>query len=299
MKNKKDFLGMICAAVPNIIFGFSFMFSKTAIKYAHPLIVLAVRFTAAFALMNILWLIGAVKINLKGKNIKKVLLMALMQPLCYFIFELYGIAGTTSALSGVIISLVPIGVIIISGLFLKEKPTAAQVVCSVIAVAAVSAISIMQSTDGKNGFLPILLLIAAVICASLFNVLSRSCADEFSAVERTYIMFAVGAAGFDLIAPAVLRADFLPEFLRAAQSLQFWGAVFYLSAISSVAAFLLYNYATTVISAVRAASFSNVITVVSVAAGILILGEKMNIMQIVCCAAIICGVYGVNRVKTR
>ena len=148
---------MICAAVPNIIFGFSFMFSKTAIKYAHPLIVLAVRFTAAFALMNILWLIGAVKINLKGKNIKKVLLMALMQPLCYFIFELYGIAGTTSALSGVIISLVPIGVIIISGLFLKEKPTAAQVVCSVIAVAAVSAISIMQSTDGKNGFLRVII----------------------------------------------------------------------------------------------------------------------------------------------
>ena len=47
-----------------------------------------------------------------------------------------------------------------------------------------------------------------------------------------------------------------------------------IAVLSSVAAFMLYNYSTSVISAVRSSSFSNIITVVTVLAGVLILKEK-------------------------
>ena len=85
------------------------------------------------------------------------------------------------------------------------------------------------------------------------------------------------------------------ELARASVSLPFWASIGYLSIVSSIAAFMLYNYSTTVISTVRSASFSNIITVVSVLAGILILGEFLSIPQLICCVLIVIGVLGVNR----
>lgn len=292
---KNNILANLAALMPNVIFGFSFLFSKTALGFSHPLIILAVRFTVAFLVLNLMWALKIVKLNFKGKKIYKLLLMALAQPLLYFIFELYGINATSSAMSGVIISLVPVVVIILSTLFLKEKPTRVQIVCSAVSLLAVAAISILSNDGNRNTLYGILLLLGAVVCAAVFNIISRSESAEFTPFERTYMMFLVGAVGFDIIAVATLRGQFIPELTCASVHPEFWGAITYLAVLSSIAAFMLYNYATTKISAVRAASYSNVITVVSVLAGIFIMHENLSIPQLICCAVIILGVYGVNK----
>ena len=85
------------------------------------------------------------------------------------------------------------------------------------------------------------------------------------------------------------------ELGKAFCSPDFLWSIGFLAVLSSVAAFLLYNYATTLIDSVRAASFSNIITVVSVLAGIFILGEQLSVYQILLSAVIILGVYGSNR----
>ena len=295
----KQFTGSLAALAANIIFGFSFLFSKIALGYADPLIVLAVRFFVAFLLLNLLWAVGAVKMSFKGKPKKGILLMALAQPLLYFIFELYGIEHTSSAISGVIISLVPVGVILISLLFLKEKPKPRQILFSLLSLAAVAAISILSNDGKENSLGGILLLLGAVVCAAVFNILSRSEAQHYSPVERTYIMFLVGTVGFNLIAVLGLGRSFVSELTAAVTALPFWGAIGYLSVLSSIGAFLLYNYATSNISSVRASSFSNIITVVAVLAGIVILHEQLSVWQLICCALIILGVYGVNYEKKR
>ena len=138
------------------------------------------------------------------------------------------------------------------------------------------------------------LLLLAVICAAIFNILSRNLSGEFSPFERTYMMFLVGTIGFNLAALIGLRENFIPEFVAATANLQFWGAIAYLAVLSSIAAFMLYNYATSNISTVRAASFSNIITVVSVIAGMVFLKEQLSITEIICCGLIILGVFGVN-----
>ncbi len=291
----KNIKGSIAALTANIIFGFSFLFSKVALDYANPLIILAVRFTIAFAVLNILWLFRIVKLNFKGKPKKRIILMALAQPLLYFIFELYGIEKTSSAMSGVIISLVPVAVILLSTFVLKEKPTRSQILFSALSLMAIVVISILSNDGGENSLVGILLLLGAVICAAAFNILSRSEAQRYSPFERTYMMFLIGTVGFNIIAIASLRENYILELTSAAISPQFWGAIFYLSVLSSIVAFMLYNYSTSVISSVRAASFSNIITVVSVLAGIFILGEVLSLPQLICCLLIIIGVFGVNR----
>lgn len=294
----KTGLGSVAALIANIIFGFSFLFSKVALEYAHPLVILAVRFSVAFLILNILWAFGLIKLQLRGKPKKGILLMAVAQPLLYFIFELYGIEYTSSAISGVIISLVPVGVILISLFFLKEKPRVRQIVFSLLSLAAIVVISLLSNDGEKTYLIGILLLLGAVVCAAVFNILSRKEAERYSPVERTYMMFLFGTVGFNLAAVVGLGRGYLGIMAAAVTSLPFWGAIGYLAVLSSIGAFLLYNYATSNISSVRASSFSNIITVVSVLAGILILQERLSVAQLICCVLIVVGVCGVNYEKS-
>ncbi|MBQ2943481.1 MAG: DMT family transporter [Ruminococcus sp.] len=153
----------------------------------------------------------------------------------------------------------------------------------------------MSDNGAKNKPFGILLLLGATLCAAVFNILSRTESKHYSPFERTYIMFLVGTVGFNLIALIGLRSNYVTELVTAVGALEFWGAILYLSVASSIVAFMLYNYSTSVISPVRSASFSNLITVVSVLAGLILLKESMSLPQLICCALIIIGVFGVNR----
>ncbi len=295
MTKNKGVLGIFCALAANIIFGFSFIFSKTALSVSHPLTILAIRFTVAFLFLNILWFFGAFKINPRAFKSPTLWLMGLAQPFLYFIFELYGLSLVSSALSGVIISLVPVAVMLLSAVALNEKPTLVQWGFTLLSIVGVSAISIVSNDGAKNYFKGIILLIGAVICAGIFNVLSRkqsSCSTPF---ERTYAMFFIGCIGFNIIALATLREKYIPSILESVTNTKFIVAIIYLAIISSVLAFLLYNFATANITAVQAASFSNIITVVTVLAGVIILRERLNLISYLLCAVIILGVWGVNR----
>ncbi len=294
MKNKTT-LGTLAALATNVIFGFSFLFSKVALGYAHPLLILQLRFTVAFAVLNMLWLFGIVKLDFKGKSKARILCMAIAQPLLYYIFELYGIEYTSSAISGVIISLVPVVVILLSAVFLRERPSKIQLYFSALSLAAIAVISVLSDNGAESSPLGILLLLGACICAAVFNILSRDLSKEYSPFERTYIMFGVGCIGYNIIAPTALGKEYISELSQAVISIEFWGAVAYLSIVSSIVAFVLYNYSTTHISSVRSASFSNLITVVSVFAGVFILHEQLSLPQLLCCILIVLGVIGVNK----
>ena len=294
MTDKNQIKGMLAALTANLIFGFSFLFSKTALSVAHPLLILAVRFTFAFAALNLLILFGLVKVKFRGKKLGGLILMALAQPFLYFIFELYGISLTSSALSGLIISLVPVAVMFLSTAFLKERPTVLQIVCSVISLIGVGAVSVLSNDGNKTTVIGIVLLLLAVVSAAVFNILSRKKSADFSPFERTYFMFLIGFIGFNILAVIVLKGNYLSGLALCFKSADFIISIIYLSIVSSVMAFILYNYSTSRISVVRSSSFSNIITVVSVIAGILILKESFSALQILLCVPIVLGVWGVN-----
>ena len=293
VKNKA-LLGTLAALFANVLFGFSNMFSKLALQVAHPFFILTVRFTLSFIVLNLLALLPPFRLRLKGKNLVLPIILGLCQPLLYMIFELYGISLTSSAVSGVIISLSPVLVLIFSNLFLGEKPRAAQYIFALLSFVGVAGIALLSDNSDKTYFLGILLLILAAALAAAFNLLGRKIKDDFTPFERTYITFGVSFIGFQIALPFVMGADYIPAAVNAFSSTQFWGAIAYLSIGSSIIAFLLYNFAVSHISAVRASSFSNIITVVSVLAGVFILGESFTLWQVVGCALIIVGVSGVN-----
>jgi drug/metabolite transporter (DMT)-like permease len=119
------------------IFGFSFLFSKTALGFASPFFLLAVRFLFAFIALNFVLLFGKTRLSLKGKPVGSLLLLGFIQPVCYFIFETYGIDSTSAAFSGVMIGTVPIIGLVLGILFLKEKCSFLQGFFTVLSVLGV------------------------------------------------------------------------------------------------------------------------------------------------------------------
>ncbi len=81
--NKKALIAIILG---NTIFGFSFLFSKTALQLTIPSVLIATRFTVAFLVLNLIVLLGRIikradgtqliEFSLAGKPIRKVLLLA-------------------------------------------------------------------------------------------------------------------------------------------------------------------------------------------------------------------------------
>lgn len=293
--------GTVAALGANLIFGFSYLFTTLALDAGlHPLILVSARFTLAFAVMSVLVLCGVCRLEGKRSCFGKLALMALAQPFLYFIFEIYGLQRVSSSVSGVIISLVPVAVLLGYTVFLRGKPSFLQSVCCAVSVLGVCLIHVFNASgQAKFSIEGVALLLGAVVCAAAFNMLSSGLGGDITPFTRTYAMFAVSLVGFNLLAAIVLREKFFTEYARVFSSPQTLLPVLYLSVVSSVVAFLLYNYATSNISMVRAASFSSIIPVCSVLAGVLLLKERVSFPVLLCCLVILVAVFGVNRGEFR
>lgn len=293
MTKKNENLHMLMAFTGNAIFGFSFLFSKLALDVAEPFVLLAVRFAVAFALMHLLRMTKLMPCDLKGKDWKPLILLGIYQPVIYFICESYGIRETSSSFAGIIIALIPIMGVALSGLLLKEQPTTAQVLFSLLSVGGVI---VMTAVDGMGIFQwrGFLFLLGAVLSGAMFSVHSRRIADQFTAFERTYVMFGIGTVFF-LAMAAIRSGTDWALWTKPLTSSGFWMSILYLACVSSVGAFLLLNKALDVLDVTRSLVFANVTTVISVLAGVLLLHEQFNPIQAVGILMVILGVYGVNR----
>lgn len=290
---QKTHKGMLAAFGGNFIFGLSFLFSKTALNVTTPAVLLCWRFLLAFAVMNLLLLTGKFKISFKGKPVGALLLMGLCQPVLYFFFENYGLLYSNATFSSVMIALVPIASLVFGALFMKERPTVLQVLCSALSVGGVIFMALLQSAQGAITIWGILLLVGAVVTAVGFNVISRRSAKKVTAFERTYMMFLVGTVAFGGVALAENITTPLKLVIPFTDS-GFLVSLIYLGILSSVCAFLMINYANTYLTLSRATVFSNVITVVSVAAGIFLLKEPFSVEILLAALMIIVGIAGVQ-----
>lgn len=291
---KRSTLGVLAALAAYTIFGFSYLFTKVALEVTTPFVLLSARFIVAFLTMNLIVLTGKVKLDLKGKPIRYLMLLGLVQPVAYFICENYGLSLTSASYSGIIMGMVPVSGLILGRLLLKEQVTVFQTVCALCSVLGVA----LTAAGGPESFslLGTLLLIGSVFAGPLFNVISRSIADKFTAFERTYVMLGFGCVVFTVMALLQNRKD-LSAIMVPLKTPGFWVAVLYLSVVSSVCAFLCLNFAMNHINVSATTLLSNFSTPITVLSGILILHERFTPVQLIGVVIILVSVFGVSMAK--
>ena len=126
----------------NTIFGFSFIFSKMALQVTLPSVMIAVRFVMAFITLNLIVIFGRmikvsdgqggkkplVSFSLKSKPLRYIILLALFQPILYFLCESYGIVFTSSSFAGTIIAIIPIAGIVFDVLIMHSNVRLRQII---------------------------------------------------------------------------------------------------------------------------------------------------------------------------
>ncbi len=290
----KKYLPYIAGITFSSIFGFSFMFTKEALEVLEPFQLLAYRFSIAAISLSILVLLNIIKINFKGKKMGLLILLAVVQPGLYFIFETIGIAMTTSSEAGMMIALIPVFVTILAAIFLKEKPTLIQIPFIILSVAGVLFIVLMRDNSGQSGkLIGIIYLLGAVLMAGIYNILSRKLSLSFKPVEITYLMMWSGAIFFNILALINHTGRFY-SYLSPIIDIQILIPVLYLGILSSVIAFLMMNFTLSQIEAAQSAVFANLTTIVSILAGVFIRGESFYWFQIIGGILIVIGVWGTN-----
>ena len=299
--NRETRIGILGAIIGNGIFGFSFMFSRIALSCTEPFVMLMYRFIGAFIGMNVLALCSVktgredwLRFRIRWRESGILIVFGLIQPVLYFLFESYGISMTNATVSGVIIALVPIVALGAGAIFLKERPSLRQVLFSVLSILGVIVMTLQQSADGDIHPLGVVLLIGAVLSGVAFNIMSRSLSVRFSALERTYVMMLVACVVFTALALANTKCN-IAALVAPLSEPAFLIAVVYLSLLSSIAAFLLLNHASSELPVGKITAFCNLTTVLSVFAGVVFLGETINAVSLIAAAIIIIGVFCVQK----
>ncbi|KNF09746.1 putative permease [Gottschalkia purinilytica] len=294
MESKKRYLPIIAAIIHSVIFGFSFMFTKKGLDSLDPMQLIAFRFLMAALALTLLQVLGIIKVKLKGKNIRMILLVAFFQPLAYYIFEALGVNRTSSSEAGMMIALIPVFVALFGAVFLKEKPTSMQYVFIGLSVLGVVFINVMKGHTESNGnFTGIILLLFAVLCSAAFNISSRKASAQFSPVEITFVMMWVGAITYNIIGISQhIISGNLSIYLKPLANIDVLIPIIYLGIMASVIAFFMTNYTLSKLEASQAAVFTNLSTIVSIIAGVVIMKEDFYWFHLVGAIMILVGVWG-------
>ena len=301
-QKKTHTLSLLAALTSAVIFGMSFMFSKLALEVAAPTVLLAFRFTVAVAAMSLVILVNALvgkirgrplfAFSLRGKPVYKLVLLGIVQPVAYFIFENYGILYTSSAVAGTIIAAVPVCCILMDVLVLHERVTLKQVLCALGAIGGVALISVGGAM--MVSALGMLFLVLTMLSDTLYYGISHSAAKRFTPFEMTYVMFIVGMVVFIPVGLIYAGGLHSPLITGPMHDGGFWVAVLYLGLLSSVLAYGLLNFANSHLSVSETSLFSNVTTVVSVLAGVVLLKEPFSVWQMLGVAVILVCVFVAN-----
>ncbi len=278
-----------------LTWGMSFMFTSGALDTLAPFHLLGLRFAAALSAMAFLRIIGIIRIKVTPKDYLSLLPLIFFQPFLYFTTETHGVLLTSASYSGMMIAIIPIVVAILAALILKEYPSQLQAGFIIASVLGVIFIIYMdsQSIAGVNP-LGTIALLGAVIAAACFNIASRKASVNFKPIHITWVMMVAGAIIFNSISVGQhMAAGNIESYLAPLSYI--WPTIFYLGVISSVAAFFMYNFVLSKVTAAQAAVFANMVTVVAIAGGVIFRGDNFFWYQIVGTAIILAGVWGTNR----
>lgn len=290
MSKKVHLAGILYA----IIFGFTFMFSKVAMKYVSPIGLIAYRFLIAFVVYEILRLTKIVTIHFEKRHIGPLFLVALFQPILYFLTETYGLSLTTSGEAGLMIAMIPIFVTLLSALILKEKPRPVQLIFIFLSVSGVLFIQFFKVQDGiAFEVLGYLLLLGAVLSAALFNIASRNASKNLKPYEITYFMMLYGAVVFNMFyLTKLIFEGRIIDYITNLYHVELIIPILYLGIVASIGGFFLVNFALSQAPAHITSIYSNLSTIVAIVAGAILLKEKLEYYHYIGSAMIIIGVYG-------
>ena len=293
VKKDSTLLPLLAAYVGYSIWGLGNLFTKIAQEYAMPNQILSHRFLISAIVVLIPVLTGMVKFSLKGKPIWPILALAAAQCL-YYLVESYAIKETNATITGASAAVAPVVSVILAALWLKEFPTRRQALFCLLPIVGVILMTVAGKSLGVVSFLGIVFLALTILTSGFYKILNRKSAQNYSSYERTLVMLIVSAISFTISGFAEVGWD-MKAFVAPFAVPAYTGSILTLALVCSIICNLLANYALGKLPVVKSSSFGAIMTLVSMLAGVVFLGEPISWTLGVGAVLILYGIYEVTK----
>jgi drug/metabolite transporter (DMT)-like permease len=206
----------------------------------------------------------------------------------FSICMLYGVLLSSATAAGIIMSLIPAAVAVLSWLFLKERPGPRVLLALALAVAAILFVNLAKFESGGNAHASVLgnaLLLGAVICEAIYVVIGKKLTENVSAKRVSALINLVGLV---LILPLGLWQAVGFAFGTVATGT--WLLLIFYALAASQWAVWLWMTGLKTVPASQAGVFTVALPIAATLIGIVLLGERFTVAHGVAFACAVTGV---------
>lgn len=282
---RHDLVALVLAAV---CWGSGTVISKAALDEIPPLTLLAIQLAASVLLLLLVMRLQGVPLRSAGPSLLGRL--GLLNPGLAYALSLLGLVTISASLSVLIWALEPLMILVLAAATLGERITPRLAVLSLAAVAGIALVVFGPATGGQ--FVGVALSLAGVACCAVYTVLTRRLipgARDTSQVIVAQQAHALGLALVLVVAVGLVGGTISPSSLTplglasavGSGLLYYAGAYwFYLGALRHVPASL-------------ASMAFYLIPIVGLAAGAVLLGDRLDARQWLGAIVVLAAVLGV------
>ena len=263
--------------ISTVLFSLSFIWSKQALVYLSPSMLVLARVTVALVgVGSFAWATGRLQ-RLSRRDAGLFALLAAAEPVGYFLFETSGILYVTPTLACIIIAMIPALAPLLAWVLTGERVAGREWVGLAMGLAGVAMVALADGTDHLGGqLIGILLMFGAVVTALVYTLMVRRLSQRFNSFS---IVAWQNVFSFVYLVPIVMLFDF--ERVSALEFSWAWAApVLTLGVLCSSIAFILYATGLRELGVMRTSLYINLMPGMTAVASVFVLGEGLPLMKV-------------------
>lgn len=276
-----------------ILFALSFVWSKQALEFLTPEMLVLFRVAIALVMVSLFAFASGKIQKINRKDALWIALMALAEPVAYFLLEKNGIKILDSpTLACLIIGLMPIISPFFAFIINGERVSKWSWLGLFVGFSGVVAVAFSKGGDGLNWQITgMLLLFGSVIMAIIYTLMLQRISKR---VNSYTIVSWLNLYSIIFLIPLVLFLDF-EEITALTFSFDWVFPVMMLGVFCSSVAFILYANGVRELGVARTATYINLMPGITAVASFFLYGEELNTLKICGIALAIVGLFIANK----
>ncbi len=265
------------------LWGPSFVATKVALRELPPFTIAFLRFFVASCVLYPVWWRSRERAAVSAGRRLYLVLGGLVGVTAYFILENLGVQRTTAGDAALLMAAIPVMCLLAELVWFRQAvPWRRGLGIAVSIVGVFLVIGQAPALGGPDRLLGDLLVLAAAVCWAAYSLLGR----KLNHFPRLTVVTHQALYGALMLVPFALS-----EFARwQTMSLAACLTILYLGFLCSALTYLLYNYALKTLAASQVSAFLNLVPIIGVLAAVFLLGEQIQLTQVLGGVVILVGV---------
>lgn len=287
----------IIIGMPIVFWALVFPFIKIALEELSPVNLTIMRLLVVCIVFLILLIVKPNKFSkIQKKDIGPIFLVGFLGIIIYHFGLNYGEQYISASAASVIIATIPIFVVILAAIFLKEKITIKIVLGVILSLVGVVVISTVGRSDALLEVKYISGALAVILAAALgagYTVAGKKMLQRYSALSLTVYVCLLGSLG---LIPFISSSLFEEV---AAMSLTGWSVVIFLGVFPTVVGYVLWYVALEIKSASEVSVYLYFVPVLSTIISYIFFRDEITWLFVFGGALVILGLHVVNKQSSK